>query len=260
MASNVPYRLGLIGHPVSHSKSPEIFQGFFTQMGHTEANYQLFNLPSLQQFEPWIQEQTNDSNPLVGFNVTVPYKTAIIPHLNQLTEAAKQLNAVNTVVVHRNRETNAAELHGHNTDVIGFQFTLNQLIKTTGISPHEAIILGNGGSAKAVAFVLESLLIPYRTWHRNHWLNGNGELVVQNQTLIVQTTPVGMWPNTEECLEFPFHLLNETNLVIDLIYNPENTGFMAKATKQGATAINGNSMLQQQANSAWELFQMAIPK
>jgi shikimate dehydrogenase len=281
MTSTKAFRLGLIGHPVSHSKSPEIFAKFFEQHFHTiaqlenfslapqsgTAEYQLFDLPDLTQFNTWLEGETNNPSPLVGFNVTVPHKTAIIPYLDELSPAAHHLQAVNTVIIQHNPDTQKPHLVGHNTDVIGFEKSLEQILNITPSTNHNtpklAIILGNGGSAKAVRYVLNQHHIPNQNWHRGQILNPVNPALneailltatIPNHTLIVQTTPVGMWPNTEDCLDFPFEQLNDTHWVIDLIYNPETTAFMKNCIHRGATVMNGKCMLQKQAEAAWEIF------
>lgn len=281
MTSTKAFRLGLIGHPVSHSKSPEIFAKFFEQHFQTiaqvenfssapqsgTAEYQLFDLPDLTQFNKWLEGETNNPSPFVGFNVTVPHKTAIIPYLDELSPAAHHLQAVNTVTIQHNPYNQKPYLVGHNTDVIGFEKSLEQILNiipsTNHSIPKLAIILGNGGSAKAVRYVLDQHHIPHQTWHRGQILNpANPALkqaisltaTVPNHALIVQTTPVGMWPNTEDCLDFPFEQLNDTHWLIDLIYNPETTAFMKNCIHRGATVMNGKCMLQKQAEAAWEIF------
>lgn len=288
------FRLGLIGYPVSHSKSPEIFAKFFEQHFQAQAqidskslserfgsaDYQLFDLPDLTQFNNWLGSEINNPSPLVGFNVTVPHKTAIIPYLDELSPAAHHLQAVNSVVIQYNTNTQKPYLVGHNTDVIGFEKSLEQTIaisqstitqngmpdtsnNSNYISPQFAIILGNGGSAKAVRYVLNQHHIPNQTWHRGKVINQidihlnediSLDTPIPNHALIIQTTPVGMWPNIQDCIDFPFEQLNHTHWAIDLIYNPETTAFMKHCINQGATVMNGRYMLQKQAEAAWEIF------
>lgn len=294
MPKQKSFRLGLIGHPVSHSKSPEIFAKFFEQHFQAQAqinskslsehigtaDYHLFDLPDLTQFNAWLESEIKKPSPLVGFNVTVPHKTAIIPYLDELSPAAHHLQAVNTVVIQHNTNTQKPYLVGHNTDVIGFEKSLEQIIaislSTTTqndipdalnspnhVSPQFAIILGNGGSAKAVRYVLNQHHIPNQTWHRGKVINQidmqlsetiSLNTSIPHHALIVQTTPVGMWPNTEDCIDFPFEQLNNTHWAIDLVYNPETTVFMKHCIDQGATVMNGKYMLQKQAEAAWEIF------
>ena len=275
MTSAKAFRLGLIGHPVSHSKSPEIFREKFDREGFANASYELFDLPNLENFGAWIKQQANADIPLLGFNVTVPHKTQIIPFLTTISAEAQAIQAVNTVVVSRDPITHEIELHGHNTDVDGFAKSLEignemrieklnpqsalQTIPDSAIT--QAIVLGNGGSAKAVRHILNRQNIPHFTLHRGRILETNtplNELQIPSHTLIIQTTPVGMWPNIEAHIEFPFHQLNPTHVVIDLIYNPAQTTFMQKCEERGAITLNGQTMLNAQAETAWQLFKSAL--
>ena len=275
MTSAKAFRLGLIGHPVSHSKSPEIFRGKFDREGFSNASYELFDLPNLENFGAWIKQQANADIPLIGFNVTVPHKTQIIPFLTTISAEAQAIQAVNTVVVSRDPITHEIELHGYNTDVDGFAKSLEivnemrieklnpqsalQTIPESAIT--QAIVLGNGGSAKAVRHILNRQNIPHFTLHRGRILETNtplNEIKIPPHTLIVQTTPVGMWPNIEAHIEFPFHQLNPTHVVIDLIYNPAQTTFMQKCEERGAITLNGQTMLNAQAETAWQLFKSAL--
>ena len=275
MTSAKAFRLGLIGHPVSHSKSPEIFRGKFDREGFSNASYELFDLPNLENFGAWIKQQANADIPLLGFNVTVPHKTQIIPFLTTISAEAQAIQAVNTVVVSRDPITQEIQLHGHNTDVDGFAKSLEivnemriaklnpqsalQIISDSAIT--QAIVLGNGGSAKAVRHILNRQNIPHFTLHRGRILETNtplNELQIPPHTLIIQTTPVGMWPKIEAHIEFPFHQLNPTHVVIDLIYNPAQTTFMQKCEERGAITLNGQTMLNAQAETAWQLFKSAL--
>lgn len=275
MTSAKAFRLGLIGHPVSHSKSPEIFREKFDREGFSNASYELFDLPNLENFGAWIKQQTKADIPLLGFNVTVPHKTQIIPFLTTISAEAQAIQAVNTVVVSRNPITHEIQLHGHNTDVDGFAKSLEivnemriekpnpqsalQTILDSAIT--HAIILGNGGSAKAVRHILNRQNIPNFTAHRGKIIETNAPFDayrIPSHTLIIQTTPVGMWPNIEAHIEFPFHQLNPTHVVIDLIYNPAQTTFMQKCEERGAITLNGQTMLNAQAETAWQLFKSAL--
>jgi shikimate dehydrogenase len=297
MTSTKAFRLGLVGHPVSHSKSPEIFREKFDREGFFNASYELFDLPTLDNFDVWIEQQANAAIPLIGFNVTVPHKTAVIPYLTSISDEAKAIQAVNTVVISRNKIDQKIELHGHNTDVDGFakslkiahemriikqnpqnalqtppdsaqvgsnasKNTLGEFNNPMSSNPlNHAIILGNGGSAKAVRYILNRQNIPNFTIHRGRILETNtpfGTYQIPPNTLIVQTTPVGMWPKIEEHIEFPFDQLNQTHAVIDLIYNPSQTTFMQKCEERGAITLNGQTMLHAQAETAWQLFKTAL--
>ena len=187
MTSAKAFRLGLIGHPVSHSKSPEIFRDKFDREGFSNASYELFDLPNLENFGAWINQQTNADIPLLGFNVTVPHKTQIISFLTTISAEAQAIQAVNTVVVSRDPITQEIELHGYNTDVDGFAKSLEignemrieklnpqsalQTIPDSAIT--QAIVLGNGGSAKAVRHILNRQNISNFTVHRGEIIETN---------------------------------------------------------------------------------------
>ena len=275
MTSTKAFRLGLIGHPVSHSKSPEIFREKFDREGFSNASYELFDLPTLDHFDVWIQQQANADIPLIGFNVTVPHKTSVIPYLTTISDEASAIQAVNTVVITRNKIDQKIALHGHNTDVDGFAKSLeivNEMriekqnpqsaLKTISDSAiTQAIILGNGGSAKAVRHILNQQNISNFTVHRGRIVETNTPFdayQIPPNALIVQTTPVGMWPNIEAHIEFPFNQLNPSHVVIDLIYNPSKTTFMQKCEERGAITFNGQTMLHAQAETAWQLFKSAL--
>ncbi|MDA0784156.1 MAG: shikimate dehydrogenase [Bacteroidetes bacterium] len=258
MTSTKAFRLGLIGHPVSHSKSPEIFREKFDREGFPNASYELFDLTNLDNFGAWIKQQANADIPLLGFNVTVPHKTQIIPFLTTISAEAHAIQAVNTVVISRNPITQEIQLHGHNTDMDGFAKSL-EIISDSAIT--QAIVLGNGGSAKAVRHILNRQNISNFTVHRGEIIETNAPFdayQIPSHTLIIQTTPVGMWPNIEAHIKFPFHQLNPTHVVIDLIYNPAQTTFMQKCEACGAITLNGQTMLNAQAETAWQLFKSAL--
>ena len=297
MTSTKAFRLGLIGHPVSHSKSPQIFREKFDREGFSNASYELFDLTTLDHFDVWIQQQANVDIPLIGFNVTVPHKTAVIPYLTTISDEAKAIQAVNTVVISCNKIDQKIELHGYNTDVDGFAKSLEivnemriekQNPQSTLQTPpnslqlesiasrntfgevnnpilsmplNHAIILGNGGSAKAVRHILNQQKISNFTVHRGRIVETNTPFdayQIPPNTVIVQTTPVGMWPKVEAHIEFPFNQLNPSHVVIDLIYNPSQTTFMQKCEERGAITLNGQTMLHAQAETAWQLFKSAL--
>ncbi len=184
---------------------------------------------------------------LIGFNVTIPYKEKIIDYLDDLSDEAKKIGAVNCVLIENGRKT------GYNTDAFGFEKTLLLHKK-----PHQesAIILGNGGAAKAVKYILDKNNIPSVTVSRNTEINYRNlqRKTVQDHKIIIQCTPVGTFPNVEECLDFPFEGITKDHLIIDLIYNPNYTQFIIKASEKGAKTVNGYYMLEQQAEKAWEIW------
>lgn len=234
--------LGLIGNPVEHSRSPEIFQRFFASEGYFHAKYSLFPLDNINQVASLI-----DTHPdLIGFNVTIPFKTDIIPLLTHISPQAKAIGAVNTVKI--NRTEQGIELIGHNTDYFGFEETLNSLPQ----KPKQAVIIGTGGSSKAVSAVLTAYEIPFIYVSKSMGLNLPDQPFTE--TLLVNCTPVGMWPKVDAS---PLHSLNNFNstcALIDLIYKPSITVLMAMAQAHGIKTLNGHQMLQTQAEKAWEIF------
>ncbi len=243
------FQLGLIGNPVAHSQSPKIFQKFFDNENLPNWKYNLFQLSHVDELPGLLNNNPN----LVGFNVTVPFKQSIIPHLNTISNAAKSMNAVNTVKVIRNNGD--IFLEGHNTDYFGFLETTKELPS----KPQKAIILGNGGSANAVKAVLNDIEIPFITVSRNPTVGQISygsllDLTFNEPTLIIQTTPVGMSPKVDVSPVFPFQNLNENVVAIDLIYNPKETLFLKQFKNQGCFCLNGSLMLQKQAEMAWTIF------
>lgn len=277
---------GLIGHPISHSKSPGIFEKFFASEKIGPLDYRLFDLANLAELPELLI-----SNPEIqGFNVTLPYKTEIIGYLDILSPESKSINAVNTVLVKRNhapiesvarlqmlsssRKPNPFKLlsnknislYGYNTDSIGFEQTLTSLIESAQITPKHCIILGNGGSANAVKWVMQKKHISFTVYARKR---DDGDIHIRNmaelaaqpippQTLVVQTTPLGMYPNELECIPFPFHKINPTHIGIELIYNPKETQFMKQFQHAGGFIVGGNQMLEGQALASWELFKTQL--
>lgn len=243
---NLPKLFGLIGKNIGYSFSRGFFANQFQewQLPHTYVN---FDLPDIQEFLSLKKLHPN----LSGCNVTVPYKQSIIPYLNELSEAAQQIGAVNCIAFDQNKTI------GHNTDVVGFAHSLDQLILPIAV---KALVLGAGGASKAVQFVLQKRKIPFQVVARNpqsgqiHFqqLNDN---ILQEHLLIIQTTPVGTFPNVEESVAFPFEFITSEHMAIDLIYNPEQTKFLQKFQEKGAKTLNGLPMLHAQAMASWEIWQ-----
>lgn len=233
---------GLIGKNISYSFSKKYFGEKFQKLLLHDCQYTLFDIPQIEDFS-----RISALENLVGLNVTIPYKTAIIPLLDELSEEATAIGAVNCIHFSEGKKK------GYNTDAFGFEKTL--LIHK---KPHHqsALILGNGGAAKAVKYVLDKHQITYQTVARNtnlHFDNLSKRLV-QQHLLIIQTTPVGTFPNIESCVDFPFDALGANHLVIDLIYNPNVTTFLKLAAQQNAKTMNGYYMLEQQAEKSWQIW------
>lgn len=241
---------GLIGKRLGHSFSKEYFTKKFEELGLTDYEYINVELDSISEFPDRYDELS-----LKGFNVTIPYKEAIIPYLSELDEAAEKIGAVNTVKLF-SREGERI-LKGYNTDAFGFK----QSIKPFLTSQHErALILGSGGASKAVKYVLESYgiqcLFVSRTPKEGQisWDDIN-ENVIKWHKLVVNSTPIGMFPNVNEFPQIPYESLTTEHLLVDLVYNPEKTVFLQKGEANGAHILNGLSMLQQQAEEAWRFWE-----
>lgn len=242
---------GLIGYPLSHSFSVKYFAEKFNKENITNCVYQNFEIPTIDDFPQIISNNPN----LFGLNVTIPYKEKVIPFLDELSLEAKIIGAVNTIQIIRNN--GKIKLVGHNTDCYGFHQSLKPLLQA---NHHKALILGTGGAAKAVEYVLKNLglevLYVSRNPEKNNELNYadlEGD-VFKKFKVIVNSTPLGMYPNINDCPDLPYELIEKDNLLYDLIYNPAETKFMKEGAKKGAAVQNGLSMLQLQAEKAWEIW------
>ena len=244
---------GLVGKKLGHSFSKDYFTKKFSEL-NLDYTYQNIEIENIVDIIPFIKENKN----LKGFNVTVPYKEEIIPYLDELDPVAKEVGAVNTVKVYDD-----GKLKGFNTDVIGFEKLLSRdainRVRTSGMK--EALILGSGGASKAVQYVLNKKNIPYKIVSRGVKLGVIAYDDVKSfepYSIIINATPVGMFPNVNECLELPYSTIGPDNVFIDLIYNPEETLFMKKARQNGANTFNGLTMLHEQAEAAWEIWELGV--
>ncbi|MDH6252321.1 shikimate dehydrogenase [Chryseobacterium sp. H1D6B] len=235
-------KLGLIGKNISYSFSKKFFEDKFQKLMLKGYSYDIFDLNEINEVEGLFSIPE-----LLGFNVTIPYKEKIIDYLDELSDEAEKIGAVNCVLIQNGKKI------GYNTDAFGFEKTLLLHKKPP---QNTALILGNGGAAKAVEYVLNKNGIASKTVSRKSEINFENlnKETIQNHKIIVQCTPVGTFPNIEECLKFPFEGLSKEHLVIDLIYNPNYTQFIINASNQGAKTVNGYYMLEQQAEKAWEIW------
>lgn len=241
---------GLIGYPLSHSFSKRFFSAYFEKES-IEAEYLNFEIQDISFLPAVIKEHPG----LIGFNVTIPYKQAIIPYLDSCDPRAAAINAVNTVKVDRSDGT--PRLTGFNTDLIGFRDSIHPLLKShhTG-----ALVLGTGGASKAVVAVLSELLIPSLLVSRDYKPGVSisyqhlTRKLLEEHTIIINTTPLGTFPKIEGCPEIPFEYITERHLLFDLVYNPPVTQFLQKGAEQGASIKNGYEMLELQALAAWEIW------
>ena len=245
---------GLLGKSLGHSFSKDYFTKKFSEL-NLDHSYQNIEIDNISDIIPFIKENQN----LKGFNVTVPYKEEIIPYLDEIDPIAKDVRAVNTVKIYSD-----GRLKGFNTDVIGFEKLLDKTQRHKDAKT-ASLILGSGGASKAVQYVLNKKNIPFRIVSRACKLGIRSEelgvsyeeinsIGFGSYSIIINSTPVGMFPNVNDCLELPYSTIEARHVFIDLIYNPEETLFLNKARLKGASTFNGMTMLYEQAEAAWEIW------
>ena len=240
-------KFGLLGKDISYSFSKKYFTEKFSHELFEDCSYENFDIPTIEEFPTILKNNTD----LKGLNVTIPYKEAILPYLDTLSEKAFKIGAVNVI-----RFTKKGNLKGYNSDWYGFKKALEPLLQ-----PHhkKALILGTGGAAKAVAFALEQMGILYTYVSREASENAIdynriNTTTFDNYHIIINCTPVGTSPNTKEFPPIPYQFFTEKHIAFDLIYNPEETQFLKKAKKKGAVVKNGYEMLVFQAEKAWKIW------
>ena len=245
---------GLIGYPLEHSFSEQYFLDKFSMEGIGDATYQNFPLEHLEELRDLLEFETS----LIGLNVTIPYKTKILSLLDTIDPIAKRIGAVNTIRIERDDDDSSSyTLTGYNSDVHGFRESLKPLL---GKQHTEALVLGTGGASLAVIYVLQELGIRFTQLSRDpqseYQLSYDliDEHVVSQTKLIINTTPVGMYPDTDAVPEIPLEGITYDHLVYDLIYNPEETLLLKKSKAEGATTKNGLEMLELQADKSWEIW------
>jgi len=243
-------KYGLIGFPLGHSFSKKYFTEKFEKEGIDDAVYDNYPLEDIKGFEPLHKGDPE----LMGLNVTIPYKESVIPFLDVLSEDARNIGAVNTVCLCT--KTGRMVKVGHNTDTSGFRRSLEENLTTV---PAEALVLGTGGSSKAVVYVLEDMNIKVTRVSSSgkEGAVAYGDLtdkLVRRAKLIVNTTPLGMHPKTDACPDINYDALTTDHLLFDLVYNPVVTKFMQEGRNRGASAVNGYQMLVYQAEDAWEIW------
>ena len=240
-------RFGLIGKKLGHSFSAKYFAEKFEREGLRDCDYSLYELPEIECVKEFVL--TPD---LVGFNVTIPYKQQIIPYLDALDEQAREVGAVNCVKIERD-----GRRVGYNTDVDGIRLSLDKLLG--GEKVGSALVLGTGGAAQAVQYVLRERGIDYKVVSRE---KGKADLTYDDLTqevmathrLIINASPVGMYPACENCPNIPYAMLSGSHYLFDLVYNPLTTRFMELGAEQGAATLSGIDMLYAQAESAWRIW------
>ncbi len=245
---------GLIGKKLEHSFSPEYFRNKFREL-NLESEYLKFELDDIADFPDFIKQQ----NQLQGLNVTVPYKESIIPFLDELDPVAEAIGAVNTVKIIKNGQE--IKLVGYNTDTVGFRMALSPMIN--GNSNINALILGTGGSSKAVRYTLTQLGINFQVVSRDYRKSGMtyeslNQKILKDHLLIINTTPLGMFPDIKKYPEIPYQFLSEKHKLFDLIYNPAQTAFLKKGNEKEAEIQNGLNMLHFQAEESWRIWQEIV--
>ena len=233
----------MIGYPLSYSFSPAYFAEKFKNNAIVDATYESYPLEQISDVEKLIEQNID------GFNVTIPYKEQIIAYLDEISDAARAVGAVNTVKIVD------GILTGYNTDVYGLENSIYALLN--GSCVEHALILGTGGASKAAQYVLDQMGIEYKLVSRNHkYLTYDqlDETVMIQSKLIINTTPLGTSPDIDSCPNIPYQFLDDSHFVFDLVYNPEKSLFLTQAENQGASILNGLSMLYDQAEKAWDIW------
>jgi shikimate dehydrogenase len=241
-------KFGLIGFPLAQSFSKKFFTAKF-EKENIDARYDLYELKDISEFIILKKDQE-----LCGLNVTIPYKEKVICFLDELDETAAKIGAVNVIKFIRSGEK--LKLKGYNSDAIGFENSLKPFLKS---QYKNALILGTGGSSKAVDYVLRKNGIKTTFVSRT---SKTGQLtynqltkdILNKNQIIVNATPLGMFPNVDECPEIPYQFLSDNHFLYDLVYNPVETLFLKKGKEQGAQVLNGESMLTGQALASWDIW------
>lgn len=239
-------QFGLIGYPLSHSFSKKYFTEKFAAEGISGCNYELYPIESIDLFPSLLQDIAG----LQGLNVTIPYKESVLPFLHKQSAAVQEIGACNCIRI------NNGKLTGFNTDVVGFRQSIEPLLQ----SHHKnALVLGTGGAAKAVVWVLKQLGIAYSYVSRTkaEGVLGYDDItaeVLKQYPLVINTTPLGMQPNVLAKPSLPYEAVTEDFLFYDLVYNPAKTAFLEAAEQQGAVIKNGADMLIIQAEESWKIW------
>ncbi|MCX6316727.1 MAG: shikimate dehydrogenase [Bacteroidetes bacterium] len=239
-------QFGLIGYPLSHSFSKRYFTEKFEKEGLGGCSYELYPLTAIEELKDLVAAQLF----LAGLNVTIPYKKKVLPFLDQSALPAG-LDACNCIRIQNGKLT------GYNTDSIGFEKSLRPLLR-----PHhrQALVFGNGGAAEAVVYVLRKIGIAVRLVSRSLHAGSDmtyadiTEMHMREYTLLVNTTPLGMYPAVDTCPDIPYSLITHQHLLYDLVYNPAKTLFLQKGEEQGALIKNGEEMLVLQAEESWRIW------
>ena len=242
-------RYGLIGFPLGHSFSGTYFNEKFRREG-IHARYDLFELKDIAEFQ-----SLKLIDDLCGLNVTIPYKQQVIPYLDEMDETAAEIGAVN--VIKFIRSEGSLVLKGFNSDVIGFSNSIKPFLKQ---NHKKAFILGTGGASKAMEYALRKMGLEVKLVSRNPTDNQfsysdiNGDVLTE-YTVVVNSTPVGMYPQVDECPDISYDALTSGHLLFDAVYNPPQTLFLKKGIEKGAVVLSGTEMLTGQAEAAWKIWE-----
>lgn len=242
-------KFGLIGYPLSHSFSKKFFAEKFKNEHISDSQYELY---PIENIGPVANLLSDDE--ICGINVTIPYKVQVLPYLNEMDEAAAEIGAVNCISV--TRENGVRWIKGYNTDAYGFEESLKPLLEE---HHRKALIFGDGGAAKAIKYVLHKLAIPFLVVTRKPTessvlYDAVDEKLLQEHTILINTTPLGMSPNADTYPEIPYHYLSDKHIGYDLVYNPEETRFLTQIKDKGGKIKNGLEMLHLQAIRSWEIW------
>ena len=233
---------GLIGTKLKHSFSKDYFERKFKSLNYKNHSYKNFEINNLNSLRELISK-----NNLSGLNVTIPFKEQILNYVDDLDDSAEKIGSINTIKVNKNKIT------GFNTDADGFEKSFKPLIENR----NGAIILGNGGASKAVQYVLTKNKINFKVISRSGEIKYENlsNLDIINNLILINATPLGMYPNVHSFPKIPYNLLSEKHLVYDLVYNPKETVFLKKARKQKCKVSNGYQMLLNQADLSWKIWE-----
>lgn len=239
-------RYGLIGRTLKHSFSQTYFTGKFKDAGITDAVYENFELPSIDNISTLIATHPD----LQGLNITIPYKEVVLPFLTTMNEVVRKTGACNCIRI------SEGKLAGYNTDVAGFRQSLEPKLK---LHHQKALVLGTGGAARAIWYVLDELGIAYKKVSRS---KERADLtyeelspeILDDHLLIINTTPLGMYPNTDAAPNLPYEAISTRHFLFDIVYNPEKTAFLTEGESRGAQICNGYEMLIGQAEESWRIW------